>query len=44
MLIFAIDDEPPMLRDARRAIAEAAPDAALITFDSAEGALDAIRE
>ena len=44
MLIFIIDDEPPMLRDARRAIAEAAPDAALITFDSAEGALDAIRE
>ena len=44
MLIFAIDDEPPMLRDARRAIAEAAPDAALITFDSAESALDAIRE
>ena len=44
MLIFAIDDEPPMLRDAQRAIAEAAPDALLMTFDSAENALDAIRE
>ncbi|MBR1689470.1 MAG: response regulator [Oscillibacter sp.] len=44
MLIFIIDDEPPMLRDALRAIAQAAPDAALMTFDSAEDALDAIKK
>ena len=43
MLIFAIDDELPLLNEARRAIAEAAPDAELMTFARAGEALDAIR-
>ena len=43
MLIFAIDDELPLLNEARRAIAEAAPDAELMTFSRAGEALDAIR-
>lgn len=43
MLIFAIDDERPLLIEAQRAIHEAAPDADLMTFSSAEDALDAIQ-
>ena len=44
MLIFAIDDEPLLLDEAKEAIAEAAPDAELMTFSGALDALDAIRE
>ena len=43
MLIFAIDDERPLLAEAQRAIREAAPDAEIMAFSSAEDALDAIR-
>ena len=44
MLIFAIDDELPLLRDAERSIRKAAPDAALMTFELATDAIDAIVE
>ena len=43
MLIFAIDDERPLLAEAQRAIREAAPDTEIMAFSSAEDALDAIR-
>ena len=43
MLIFAIDDERPLLAEAQRAIREAAPDAEIMAFPLAEDALDAIR-
>lgn len=43
MLIFVIDDELPLLNEARRAIAEAAPDAEIVPYLSAKEALDAIK-
>ncbi len=43
MLIFAVDDERPLLAEAQRAIREAAPDAEIMAFPLAEDALDAIR-
>lgn len=42
MLIFAIDDEPPMLRASGRIIREAAPEADVRTFAGADDALSAI--
>ena len=43
MLIFIIEDEPPILRDEERAIREAAPDAEIMCFDQGMEALEAIR-
>ena len=42
MLIFAIDDEPKMLRLLHQAIEEAAPDAEIIDFSLGSSAIDAI--
>ena len=43
VLVFAIDDEPELLRNAALAIREAAPEATLRCFARADDALDAIR-
>ena len=42
MLIFAIDDEYPLLKEAERAIREAAPEAEVMAFLSARAALSVI--
>lgn len=44
MLIFAIDDEPKILRDTEQAIREAVPEAKLMCFALADDALAAIRD
>ncbi len=44
MLIFAIDDEPKILRDTEQAIREAVPEAKLMCFALAADALTAIRD
>lgn len=44
MLIFAIDDERPLLMKAQQAIEQAAPDAELMTFSRGNDALNAIKE
>ena len=44
MLIFAIDDEPKMLRLLHRAIEEAAPEAAIMDFLLSQDALKAVTE
>ena len=43
MLIFAVDNEPTMLRDAEQAIRTAEPEAQLLCFERAADALEAIR-
>ena len=43
MLIFAVDNEPTMLRDAEQAIRKAEPEAELMCFELAANAMDAIR-
>ena len=43
MLIFAVDNEPAMLRDAEQAIRKAEPEAQLMCFERAADALEAIR-
>ena len=43
MLIFAIDDERPLLNEAQRVIAEAAPDAEIMPFLLAKEALQVIK-
>ncbi len=42
MRIYAIDDEPKMLRMLREAIREAEPEAEVLAFSSAADALDAL--
>ena len=44
MLIFAVDNDPTMLRDSEQAIRTAAPEAMLMCFELAADALDAIRD
>lgn len=44
MLIFAIDDEPKMLRSLHAAIAEALPDATVNDYTGATGALKALED
>ena len=44
MLIFAVDDGRLALNEAQRAIAEATPEAEIMTFLSASDALDAIKK
>ena len=44
MLIFALDDEPPMLRAAEKAVREAAPAAEVMTFSLPAAALKAVEE
>ena len=44
MLIFAIDDEPKILRDTEQTIREAVPEAELMCFALAADALAAIRD
>ena len=43
MLIFAVDNDPTMLRDAEQAIRKAEPEAELMCFELAGDALEAIR-
>ena len=44
MLLFAIDDEPRMLRLLHQAMAEAAPDAEIMDFSLGTGAVQAVEE
>lgn len=42
MLIFIIDDEPLLLAETERAVRAAAPEAEVVTFSSAQSALDRV--